>query len=78
MVDGALVCKGQLCGQFVGTGPLEAYPALLPRLLLIGCVADELAGPGKEEVAGDHLKRMAAHLKGSLAGNAKMDEVKVI
>ena len=47
------------------------------RLLLIGCVADELAGPGKEEVAGDHLKRMAAHFKDSLAGNDQMDEVMV-
>ena len=59
------------------TGTVEAHPTVLPGVLLIGGVADELAGPGKKEVAGDHLKRMAAHLKGSLAGNDQVDEVMV-
>ena len=42
-----VVGEGELRGQFVGTRTVEAYPAVLPRLLLIGSIPDQLAWPGK-------------------------------
>ena len=59
----------------MGTRTVEAYPAVLPGLLLIGRVADELTGPGKEQISRHDLKGLAAHFKGALARDHQMDQV---
>ena len=69
------VGKGQLCRQFVSAGTVEADPTVLPGLLLIGRVADELTGPGKEQIPRHDLKGLAAHFKGALARDHQMDQV---
>ena len=74
---GASSVKGQLRGQLVGTGTVKAHPAVLPRLLLVGGVADQLAGAGKEQVALAYLPSAAAHLEDALAGYHQMDQVVV-
>ena len=77
VVHGGIVRKGQLRGQLVGTGTVKAHPAVLPRLLLVGGVADQLAGAGKEQVALAYLPSAAAHLEDALAGYHQMDQVVV-
>ena len=59
----------------MGAGTVKADPAVLPGLLLIGRVADELTGPGKEQIPRHDLKGLAAHLKGALARDHQMDQV---
>ena len=77
VVHRGIVRKGQLRGQLVGTGTVKAHPAVLPRLLLVGGVADQLAGAGKEQVALAYLPSAAAHLEDALAGYHQMDQVVV-
>ena len=77
VVDGLLVGKGELRGQFVRTCAIKAHPAVLPRLLLVGGVADELARPGKEQITGGDGKGAPAHFKGAPARNDKVDQVVV-
>ena len=77
VVHRCIVRKGQLRGKLVGTGTVKAYPAVLPRLLLVGGIADQLAGTGEEQIALAHLPSAAAHLKDALAGYHQMDQVVV-
>ena len=58
VVDGGVVGKGQLGGQLMGAGTVEADPAVLPGVLLIGRIADELAGAcAKNRSPGADLQR---------------------
>ena len=72
-----VVRKRQLCSQFMGTCAIKTDPAVLPRLLLIGCVTDELAGPCKEQISRAHFPGAAAHLEYTLAGKHQMDQVMI-
>ena len=72
-----VVGEGELRGQFVGTRTVEAYPAVLPRLLLIGSIPDQLAWPGKKQLALAHFPGASAHLEYALAGKYQMDQVMV-
>jgi len=76
-VHRGIVRKGQLRRQLVGAGTVEAYPAVLPGLLLVGRIADELAGPCEEQIARADLPGAAAHLKHTFAREHQMDEVMV-
>ena len=77
MVDGGSVRKGQLRGQLMGAGSVEADPAVFPGLGLVGRIADELAGAGEEQIARRHLIGAPADLEYPLAGDDQMDEVVV-
>ena len=72
-----VVGEGELRGQFVGTRTVEAYPAVLPRLLLIGSIPDQLAWPGKKQLTLAHFPGASAHLEYALAGKYQMDQVMV-
>ena len=61
----------------MGAGTVEADPAVLPGLLLIRRIPDELAGLGKEQIARRDRKGLAAHLKYAPAGDDQVDEVMV-
>ena len=72
-----VVGEGELRGQFVGTRTVEAYPAVLPRLLLIGSIPDQLAWPGKKQLTLAYFPGAPAHLEYALAGKYQMDQVMV-
>ena len=72
-----VIGKRQLCSQFMGTCAIKTDPAVLPRLLLIGCVTDELAGPCKEQIPRAHFPGAATHLEYTLAGKHQMDQVMI-
>ena len=77
VVDRCFIGKGELSGQLMGAGTVEADPAVLPGLLLIRRIPDELAGLGKEQIARRDRKGLAAHLKHAPAGDDQVDEVMV-
>ena len=77
VVDRCFIGKGELSGQLMGAGTVEADPAVLPGLLLIRRIPDELAGLGKEQIARRDRKGLAAHLKYAPAGDDQVDEVMV-
>ena len=77
MVDRCFIGKGELSGQLMGAGTVEADPAVLPGLLLIRRIPDELAGLGKEQIARRDRKGLAAHLKHAPAGDDQVDKVMV-
>ena len=76
-VDGGSVGERQLRRKLVGAGTVEADPAVLPRLDLVGSIADELAGAGKEQIARHDLVGAPADLEHALARDDQMDEVVV-
>ena len=59
------------------TGTVEAHPTVLPGVLLIGGVADELAGARKEQISGADLPGSAAYLEFTLAREHQVDQVMV-
>ena len=59
------------------TGTVEAHPTVLPGVLLIGGVADELAGARKEQISGADLPGSAAYLEFALAREHQVDQVMV-
>ena len=77
VVYGGVVGKGQLGCQLVGAGTVEAHPTVLPGVLLIGGVADELAGARKEQISGADLPGSAAYLEFALAREHQVDQVMV-
>ena len=77
VVDGGSVGERQLRRKLVGAGTVEADPAVLPRLDLVGSIADELAGAGKEQIARHDLVGAPADLEHALARDDQMDEVVV-
>ena len=67
VVHRSVIGEGQLSRQLVGTGSVEAHPAVLPGVLLVCGVTNELAGARKEQITGADFPGAAAHLEHALA-----------
>lgn len=75
VVHRLLIGKGQLGGELVGTRTVEAHPPVLPGLLLVCGIADQLVGPGKEQIPGHQLPGAAPYLEDALAGHHQVDQI---